>query len=99
MANSSADDEWTSEQWNQILLDPQQFDLNDLEEVRVNAMQRAKACAKKALTMARAAAKEWAAAALSQRRQACSQMDWKDWDEAAAGRGGDHWVITLLYAS
>ena len=33
MANSSADDEWTSEQWRQILLDPQQFDLDDLEEV------------------------------------------------------------------
>ena len=66
MANSSADDEWTSEQWRQILLDPQQFDLDDLEEVRVNALQRAKACAKKALAMGRAAAKEWAAAALSQ---------------------------------
>ena len=35
MANSSADDEWTFEQWRQILLDPQQFDLDDLEEVRV----------------------------------------------------------------
>ena len=66
MANSSADDGWTTEQWRQILLDPQQFDLDDLEEVRVNAMQRAKACAKKALAMGRAAAKEWAAAALSQ---------------------------------
>ena len=66
MANSSADDGWTFEQWKQILLDPQQFDLDDSEEVRVNAMQRAKACAKKALAMARAAAKEWAAAALSQ---------------------------------
>ena len=66
MANSSADDEWTSEQWRQILLDPQQFDLDDLEEVRVNAVQRGKACAKKALAMGRAAAKEWAAAALSQ---------------------------------
>ena len=66
MANSPADDEWTFEQWKQILLDPQQFDLDDLEEVRVNAMQRAKAGAKKALAMGRAAAKEWAAAALSQ---------------------------------
>ena len=66
MANSSADDGWTTEQWRQILLDPQQFDLDDLEEVRVNAMQRAKACAKKALAMGRAAAKEWSAAALSQ---------------------------------
>ena len=28
-------------------MDPQQFDLEDLEEVRVNAMQHAKACAKK----------------------------------------------------
>ena len=53
MANSSADDQWTFEQWKQILLDPQQFDLDDLEEVRVNAMQRAKACAKKALAMGR----------------------------------------------
>ena len=58
MANSSADDEWTSEQRRQILLDPQQFELDDLEEVRVNAVQRAKACAKKALAMGRAAAKE-----------------------------------------
>ena len=66
MVNSPADDGWTTEQWRQILLDPQQFDLEDLEEVRVNAMQRAKACAKKALAMGRATAKEWAAAALSQ---------------------------------
>ena len=65
MANSPADDEWTTEQWQQILLDPQQFDLEDLEEVRVNAMQRAEACAKKALAKG-AAAKEWAAAALNQ---------------------------------
>ena len=43
-------------------MDPQQ-DLEDLEEVRVNAMQHAKACAKKALAKGRAAAKEWAAAA------------------------------------
>ena len=49
MANSPADDGWTKEQWEQILMDPQQFDLEDLEEVRVNAIQRAKACAKKAL--------------------------------------------------
>ena len=48
MVNSPAEDGWTTEQWRQILLDPQQFDLEDLEEVRVNAMQRAKACAKKA---------------------------------------------------
>ena len=66
MANSTADDDWTAEQWRQILMDPQQFDLDDLEEVRVNAMQRAKACAKKALALGRAAAKEWAAAAMSQ---------------------------------
>ena len=76
------------------MLDPQQFDLDDLEEVRVNAMQRAKACAKKALAMGRAAAKEWAAAALGQGAKL-----WKNWDEAAAGGGGDQWVITLLYAS
>ena len=56
MANSSVDDGWTKEQ---ILMDPQQFDLEDLEEVRVNAMQRAKACAKKALAKGRVAAKEW----------------------------------------
>ena len=66
MANSPAEDGWTTEQWRQILLDPQQFDLEDLEEVRVNAMQRAKACAKKALAKGRAASKEWAAAALNQ---------------------------------
>ena len=66
MANSSADDGWTTEQWRQILLHPQQFDLDDLEEVRVNAMQRAKACAKKAVAKGRAAAKEWAMAAMDQ---------------------------------
>ena len=60
------DDGWTTEQWRQVRLDPQQFDLEDLEEVRVSAMQRAKACAKKALAKRRAAAKEWAAAALNQ---------------------------------
>ena len=66
MANSPADDGWTTEQWRQILLDPQQLDLEDLEEVRVNAMQHAKACAKKALAKGLAAAKKWAAAALNQ---------------------------------
>ena len=66
MTNSPADDGWTTEQWRQILLNPQQFDLEDLEGVRVNAVQRAKACAKKALAKGRAAAKEWAAAALNQ---------------------------------
>ena len=80
-------------------MDPQQFDLDDLEEVRVNAMQRAKACAKKALAMGRAAAKGVGSSGDESRRQACSQMDWKDWNEAAAGRGGDHWIITFLHAS
>ena len=45
-------------------MDPQQFDLEDLEEVRVNAMERAKACAKKTLSKERATAQEWAAAAI-----------------------------------
>ena len=66
MVNSPADDGWTEEQWEQILKDPQQFDLEDLEEVRVNAMHHAKACAKKALAKGRAAAKEWAALAVAQ---------------------------------
>ena len=66
MANSPGDDGWTKEQWEQILKDPQQFDLEDLEEVRVNAMHRAKACAKKALATGPAAAKEWAALAMAQ---------------------------------
>ena len=47
MANSPADDGWTKEQWEQILMDPQQFDLEDLKEVRVNAMQRARHAPKK----------------------------------------------------
>ena len=66
MANSSSDDGWTKEQWEQILTNLQQFDLEDLEEVRVNAMERALACAKKALAKGRAAAKEWAAEAMNQ---------------------------------
>ena len=66
MTNSPSDDGRTKEQWEQILINPQQFDLEDLEEVRVNAMERAKARAKKALTKGRAAAKEWAAAAMNQ---------------------------------
>ena len=33
------------------------------------------------------------------RRQNGTSLDWKNWHEAAAGRGGDQWVITLLYAS
>ena len=57
MANFPSDDGWTKDQWEQILMNPQQFDLEDLEEVRVNAMERAKACAKKALANERAAAK------------------------------------------
>ena len=65
MANSPADDGWTTEQWRQIPLDPHHFDLEDLEEVRVNAMQHAKARAKKVLAKGLAAAKEWAAAALN----------------------------------
>ena len=76
MANSPADDGWTTEQWRQILMDPQQFDLEDLEEVRVNAMQRAKACAKKALAKGRAAAKEWAAM-MSQGAKLGTSLDWK----------------------
>ena len=65
-AGSASDDGWTKEQWEQILINPQQFDLEDPEEVRVNAMQRAKTCAKKALAKGRAAAKEWAAMAMNQ---------------------------------
>ena len=64
MSKSPADDGWTKEQWEQKLKDPQQFE--DLEEVRVNAMHRAKACAKKAFAKGRAAAKEWAAMAMTQ---------------------------------
>ena len=45
MAHSPSDDGW---QWEQILINPQHFDLEDLEEVRANAVERAKACAKKA---------------------------------------------------
>ena len=65
MTNSPADDGWTKVQWEQILMYPQQFDLEDLEEVRVNAMQRAKACAKKALAKGRVVAKEWATMAMT----------------------------------
>ena len=61
MANSPSDDGWTKEQWEQILINPQQFDLEDLEEIRINSMGCAKACAKRD----GAAAKEWAAAAMS----------------------------------
>ena len=66
IANSPADDGWTKEQWEQILMDPQQFDLENLKDVRVNAMQRGKACAKKTLAKGRAAAKEWATMAMTQ---------------------------------
>ena len=66
MANSSSDDGWTKEQWEQILINPREFNLEGLEEVRVNVTERAKACAKKALAEGRAAAKEWAAAAMNQ---------------------------------
>ena len=66
VANAPADDGWTKEQWEQILINPQQFDLEDLEEVRINATRRAKARAKKALAKGRAAAKEWAAMAMTQ---------------------------------
>ena len=37
------------EQWKQILINPQQFHLEDLEEVRVNAMERAKAMCQESL--------------------------------------------------
>ena len=47
MANSPSDDGWTKEQWEQILINPQQFDLEDLEEIRINSMGCAKACAKR----------------------------------------------------
>ena len=63
MANSPSDDGW---QWEQILINPQHFDLEDLEEVRANAVERAKACAKKAFAKGRAAATDWAAAAMNQ---------------------------------
>ena len=64
--NSPADDGLTKEQWEHILMDPQQFDLEDLEEVRINATRRAKARAKEALAKGRAAAKEWATMAMTQ---------------------------------
>ena len=54
------------EQWEQTLNNPNQLDLEDLEQVRVNALERAKACAKNAMAKGRAAAKEWTAAAMSQ---------------------------------
>ena len=57
---------WTKQQWEQILMDPQQFVVEDLEEVRVNAMHYAKACAEKVLAKGRAAAKEWATMAMTQ---------------------------------
>ena len=91
MANSSADDEWTSEQWRQILLDPQQFDLDDLEEVRVNAVRQ------ESLGKGTRSCEGVGGGGIEPRRQACSQMDWKDWDEAAAGRGGDQWVRASLH--
>ena len=77
MANSPADGGWTTEQWRQIPVDPQQFDLEDLEEVRVNAMQRAKASAKKVLAKGLAAAKEWAAAALNQGAKLAHRWTWR----------------------
>ena len=66
MANSPLVEGWTNEQWEQTLINTNQLDLEDLEEVRVNALERAKACAKSAMAKGRAAAKEWAAAATSQ---------------------------------
>ena len=36
---------------------------------------------------------------IESRRQTCSQMDWEDRDEAAAGRGCDQWVGAFLHTS
>ena len=94
MANSPADG-WTTEQRRQILLGPQQFDLEDLEVVRVNAMQHAKARAKTALAKGACSGEGVGGGGIESRRQTCSQMDWEDRDEAAAGRGGDQWVRAL----
>ena len=97
MANSSADDEWTSEQWRQILLDPQQFDLDDLEESQRDAARQG--LRQESPGNGTRSGKGVGGGGTESRRQACTQMDCKNWDEAAAGRGGDQWVITLLYAS
>ena len=65
VANSPLVEGWTNEQWEQTLSNTTQLDLEDLEEVRVHALECAKACAKNAMAKERAAAKEWAAAAMS----------------------------------
>ena len=80
-------------------MDPQQFDLDDLEEVRVNAMQRAKACAKKALAMGRAAAKEWAAAAMSQGAKLAHRWTGRIGTKPQLAEEVITWVITFLHAS
>ena len=99
MEKSPADDGWTKEQWEQILINPQQFDLEDLEEVRANAMERAKACAKKIWQQDEPRVEGVGSSGDEPRRQACTQMDWEDWSHAALGRGGDQWYITFLHAS
>ena len=89
MANSPADHVWTKEQWEQILMDPQQFDLEDLEEVLVNAMQRAKACAPKSFGKGTSRGERVSSNGDDPRCQTGTPLDWEDWSEAAAGRGGD----------
>ena len=72
----------TKEQWEQILISPQQFDLEDLEEVRVNAMERSKACAKKGFGRGTGRGEGVGNSGDEPRRRACSPMDWEDWNES-----------------
>ena len=70
MANSPPVEGWTNEQWEQTLNNTNPLDLGDLEEVRVNALERAKACAEDAMAKGRAAAAMSQGAKLAHRRTA-----------------------------
>ena len=95
MANSPADDGWTTEQWRQIPLDPQQFDLEDFGGGASQCDAARQGTCQESFGKETCSGEGVGGGGIESRRQTCSQMDWEDRDEAAAGRGGDQCVKAL----
>ena len=79
-------------------MDPQQFDVEDLEEVRVTAVQR-QGVRQKSLGKGTCCGERVGNNGDDSRCQVGTPLDWEDWNETASGRGGDQWDGTPLHAS
>ena len=66
---------------------------------RVNALERAKACAKNAMAKRTCRCKGVGSGSDESGRQVGASTDSEDWSQATAGRGGDQWDIAFLHAT